>query len=199
MADEITPTEYGIHTSSHEGDASPEHAPPEVTPQSTVGVLDKRRVKVVTWNCNGFANRCSDPSSLVGFANFLKVESPDVVSLTEVQMTARGGTSAQQNDKSPRDQSRIHLGAEQKTRFDHELMQQVFFEGTSPLSEYQPYWSLANRKYSGCGVLVRRGLVPLSVRFSLTDTPHNAFSQPTPTDNHHKKKTDHHDNYTQRR
>jgi hypothetical protein len=45
MADEITPTEYGIHTSSHEGDASPEHAPPEVTPQSTVGVLDKRRVK----------------------------------------------------------------------------------------------------------------------------------------------------------
>jgi hypothetical protein len=45
MADEITPTEYGIHTSSYEGDASHEHAPPEVTPQSTVGVPDKRRVK----------------------------------------------------------------------------------------------------------------------------------------------------------
>jgi len=91
-----------------------------------------------TWNCNGLLTRCKfnqqDLERMVGATN-----TPDVIFLQEVRLKA---TSCHRRDTPCREDSNV--------------VESLFCGG--PFQEYEPFWSLADTRYSGTCTLIHKRL-----------------------------------------
>jgi len=109
---------------------------------------DTKRLKVsscispssfVTWNCNGFVSRCKynlqEIQRLVQENDF-----PDCLCLQEVRLKALNSTERDKMQKG-----------------EHELIRHVFTKG-GPFSDYEAYWSLADKRYAGTLTLLHKRL-----------------------------------------
>lgn len=98
-----------------------------------------RPTSFVTWNCNGLLTRSKankqDIAKLV-----TQTSAPDVLFLQEVRIKAT--SSNKRNEPCPQDLKVV----------------QSLFEHGGPFHHYEPYWSLADSRYSGTLTLLHKGL-----------------------------------------
>lgn len=118
----------------------------------------------VVWNCNGLPVRLTagDKPEIL---TFLAEHAPDVFCLGEVRAAAACGTpGARKGDGAPRDHGRI--GATGETQRKDKQVLDAFLEEVR--EDYCAYYSLAEYKYAGTAVLVRKSAVckPKSVRYN---------------------------------
>ena len=114
----------------------------------------------VTWNANSLLQRVELDASAV--RKFLMEHAPDVVFISEVRMPAAGPPGCKKGDGKPRRQSDMARGTPAQSKEADAIADFVRSAG------YRAYWSLAEYKYSGCGLLVRKDRAqPLEVRYSL--------------------------------
>lgn len=117
---------------------------------------------LVSWNVNGLGTQLRDEWSTI--RAFLERERPDVLFLQEVRLSAAGPRGSKRGDG----QKRKRCTAKRETKQEVETWQLV--EKTllkSTREDYVVYWSLADWKYSGTALLVRRALQPSVVTYTL--------------------------------
>lgn len=138
-----------------------DNAPPLV-------VLRKPRT-LCAWNANSLLNRITkDGKELASFlTNNEEGEAPDVIFVSEVRMPAAGLPSSSSRAASTRRRGELAKNTPTQSREATEIT--TFFRKYN----YRPYWSLADNKYAGTALLVRRDVTPpISIRYSLNmDAP----------------------------
>ena len=118
-------------------------------------------LKLCCWNANSLLNRIEKDGEKV--SSFLNTESPDVLFISEVRMPAAAPPGSKKDDGKPRRREALARGTAAQVREADIITSFVRNHN------YRAYWSLSDSKYSGCGLLVRRGReVPSSLRFSLS-------------------------------
>lgn len=114
------------------------------------------------WNANSFLVRIkNDPKSV---AAFLTLHAPDAIVVTEVRMPAAvvGGGAGKKGDGKPRSRSTFST-ATKALADEAQLVKSFVLE-----HGYRAHYSLADTKYAGTALLVRRECEqPASLRYSL--------------------------------
>ena len=115
---------------------------------------------IVVWNANALLHRVDkDRAQLQAF---LAQTSPDVLYVSEVRMPAEGPAGAKAGDGRPRMHDKLST-ATKAAREEAERLK-TFISAAG----YRVYWSLADKKYSGSALLVKRSCAqPHTLRFSL--------------------------------
>ena len=133
-----------------EDDAAPASAPVALPQPCTLACF----------NANSLLNRIEKDGSLL--SEFLTVEAPDLLFVSEVRFPATGPPGCKKDDGKPRRRGELSRVTPAQAKEADTI--------TSFLRQhnYRPYWTLSDSKYAGCGLLVRRDRAqPLAVRFSL--------------------------------
>eukprot|EP00927_Polykrikos_kofoidii_P053792 TRINITY_DN48344_c0_g1_i1.p1 TRINITY_DN48344_c0_g1~~TRINITY_DN48344_c0_g1_i1.p1 ORF type:complete len:403 (-),score=60.71 TRINITY_DN48344_c0_g1_i1:69-1277(-) len=126
----------------------------------TCAVRDPRTI--VSWNVNGLAPQLKNNWSLI--QAFLKKEQPDVLCLQEVRLSAAGPRGCKKGDG----QRRRRNEAKQETAAEREewsVVQRTLLAEIR--NDYVVYWSLADSKYSGTALIVRKTLRPSRLTYTL--------------------------------
>ena len=138
-----------------------DNAPPLV-------VLRKPRT-LCAWNANSLLNRITkDGKELASFlTNNEEDDAPDVIFVSEVRMPAAGLPSSSSRAASTRRRGELAKNTPTQSREATEIT--TFLRKYN----YRPDWSLADNKYAGTALLVRRDVTPpISIRYSLNvDAP----------------------------
>jgi len=128
---------------------------------STSASEPKSQVRTLAvWNANSLVNRVQHDRPAL--ARFLREHSPDVIFVSEVRSPALGPVGCKRGDGQPRQQGKFSRAtsalageADAVARFVKEF-------------GYRAYWSLADYKYAGAGLLVKASCEqPHALRFSL--------------------------------
>ena len=138
--------------------------PREDEPPAVAGPT--RHVKsLVTWNANSLVNRIQNDRA--PFESMLRAHSPDVIFISDVRSPALGPTGCKKNDGLPRQHGKFSRATNALAN-EADLVARFCKE-----HGYHAYWSLAEYKYAGAGMLVKSACEqPHSVRFSLNlDAP----------------------------
>ncbi|XP_038683988.1 DNA-(apurinic or apyrimidinic site) endonuclease [Tripterygium wilfordii] len=113
-------------------------------------------LKFVTWNANSLLLRAK--SDWPQFSKFVSDLDPDVIAIQEVRMPAAGSKGAPKNSGDIKDDT--SSSREEKRILMHALL-------SPPFGSYQVWWSLADSKYAGTALLVKKCFQPKKVSFSL--------------------------------
>ncbi|XP_026404827.1 DNA-(apurinic or apyrimidinic site) lyase-like isoform X2 [Papaver somniferum] len=128
--------------------------------ESVVVTEEKRDpLKFISWNANSFLLRVKN--NWPEFTKFIATFDPDVIAIQEVRMPAagsKGGHKIQGEVKDDTNSSR----EEKQT-----LMRAL---SSPPFRNYQVWWSLADSKYAGTALFVKKCCQPKKVTFSLDQT-----------------------------
>lgn len=117
---------------------------------------------IISWNVNGLVPQLKN--AWPDIQSFLAREKPDVLCLQEVRFPARAPKGAKRGDGQRR-QRGVPDRETKQNREDWELVERTIIAATK--TDYEIHWSLADYRYSGTAVFIRRGLNPQSIRFTL--------------------------------
>lgn len=121
---------------------------------------------LMTWNCNGLTCRAQSAQQVAELQAMLWANQPDVVAIQEVRMPASAPKGAKKGDGQPR--SRTVPNTNTPTgRKDAEMVGKLL--RSKELANYEVFYSLADWKYAGSALLVRRPCRPMRVRYSLKE------------------------------
>jgi len=116
---------------------------------------------IVVWNANSLLSRVD--SNRDELRAFIEKTSPDVLFVSEVRMPAAGPPGSKVGDGKPRTHGTLSRAT---TALAEEAERVKTF--CSQLG-YRTYWSLAEKKYAGCALLVKRSCVQPTLRFNLEE------------------------------
>ncbi|KAJ1403241.1 Endonuclease/exonuclease/phosphatase [Sesbania bispinosa] len=116
----------------------------------------KEPLKFLTWNANSFFLRVKN--NWPEFTNFVTTFDPDVIAIQEVRMPAAGAKGA------PKNQGEIKEDTTSSREEKKILMRAL---SNPPFGNYHVWWSLADSKYAGTALLVKKCFKPKSVVFNL--------------------------------
>lgn len=102
---------------------------------------------VVTWNANSLLQRVQN--NAVAMRSFLADHAPDAIFVCEVRMPAAGPPGCKKDDGKPRRRGEMARSTAAQSKEADAITTFVRSAG------YKAYWTLADHKYSGCGLLVR--------------------------------------------
>uniref|UniRef100_A0A8C9GZE2 DNA-(apurinic or apyrimidinic site) endonuclease n=1 Tax=Piliocolobus tephrosceles TaxID=591936 RepID=A0A8C9GZE2_9PRIM len=119
---------------------------------------------IVTWNVNSITVRCKNKQKWKEFLNFFYNINADVLCIQEVRLPAKVVSSNGKNKHDDtHDRSKIK-NSDKKSLADYEVMTKLL---ETDFKDYNAYFSLANIKYSGQLLLVKKGINVKSVRYNL--------------------------------
>eukprot|EP00928_Gymnodinium_smaydae_P042253 TRINITY_DN28473_c0_g1_i1.p1 TRINITY_DN28473_c0_g1~~TRINITY_DN28473_c0_g1_i1.p1 ORF type:complete len:438 (-),score=82.16 TRINITY_DN28473_c0_g1_i1:47-1360(-) len=130
----------------------------------------------ITWNVNGLSTQLRDEWSSI--RSFLERERPDVVCLQEVRLPAAGPIGCKKGDGQRRRRNVVKCETKQE-REEWQRVERTLLGAFR--AEYEFYWSLADWKYSGTAMLVKKPLKPSRVAYtlqSLAEGNHRAHQDP---------------------
>jgi exonuclease III len=122
----------------------------------------------VTWNCNGLTSRCC--FNLVDLNRLLdETNKPDMICMQEVRLAAIGPIGRQRGIPKKDD-------AKKKNSKQHKSVKETLNVVQSVFGEYQPFWSLSDKMYSGTVTLIhQRCLLEASISDFAAFTPQSAI------------------------
>ncbi|SOV73863.1 AP endonuclease (DNA-[apurinic or apyrimidinic site] lyase), putative [Plasmodium sp. gorilla clade G3] len=129
----------------------------------------KNEVKIiVTWNMNSITVRYKNKKKWDEFMNFFNDLNADVLCFQEVRLPAMNLSEPSDNktknkNDGIRDRGKIK-NSDQKSLADYEIMEEIL---NDDFKNYNAYFSLANIKYSGQLVLVKKNIHIESIRYNL--------------------------------
>ncbi|XP_077253062.1 DNAse I-like superfamily protein isoform X2 [Tasmannia lanceolata] len=118
----------------------------------------KDPLKFLTWNANSFLLRVKN--NWPEFTKFIQTLDPDVIAL-QVRMPAAGSKSMPKNPGELKDDTN-------SSREEKQMLMRAI--STPPLGNYRVWWSLADTKYGGTALFVKKQFEPKKVSFSLDKT-----------------------------
>ncbi|PPS04079.1 hypothetical protein GOBAR_AA16596 [Gossypium barbadense] len=121
--------------------------------------VKKEPLKFLTWNANSLLLRVK--SNWPEFSNFVSNLDPDVIAIQEVRMPAAGSKGAPKKPGELKDDTN-------SSREEKQILMRAL--SSPPFGNYHVWWSLADTKYAGTALLVKKCLRPLKVSFSLDGT-----------------------------
>lgn len=119
----------------------------------------KGPLKLVTWNANSFLLRVKN--DWPEFTNFIQTLNPDVIAIQEVRMPAAGSKGTPKNPGELKDDT-------SSSREEKQIMMRAL--SSPPLRNYNVWWSLADSKYAGTALFIKKCFQPKKVSFSLDQT-----------------------------
>ncbi|KAL1522809.1 hypothetical protein AB1Y20_017779 [Prymnesium parvum] len=115
---------------------------------------------IATWNANSLFQRIQHDG--LALAEFFRTHAPDVLFISEVRSPALGPPGCKKGDGLPRQHGKFSRATKALAEEADAVARLCKEHG------YRAYWSLAEFKYSGCGLLVRTACTqPHSVRFNI--------------------------------
>ncbi|WCJ36193.1 DNA-(apurinic or apyrimidinic site) endonuclease [Euphorbia peplus] len=132
-----------------------ETTPDEISNGDTI----KEPLKFVTWNANSFLLRAKN--DWPQFSSFVTALDPDVIAVQEVRMPAAGSKGAPKNPGQLKDDT-------SSSRDEKQILMRALSSG--PFGNYRVWWSLADSKYAGTALLIKKCFQPKRVSFSLDKT-----------------------------
>ncbi|KAJ9140222.1 hypothetical protein P3X46_030895 [Hevea brasiliensis] len=119
----------------------------------------KEPLKFITWNANSFLLRVK--TNWPEFSKFISSLDPDVIAIQEVRMPAAGSKGAPKNPGELKDDT-------SSSREEKQILMRAL--SSPPFGNYRIWWSLADSKYAGTALLVKKCYQPIKVSFSLDRT-----------------------------
>lgn len=119
----------------------------------------KEPLKFLSWNANSFLLRVKN--DWPEFAKFVTDLDPDVIAIQEVRMPAAG------SKKEPKIPGELKDDTSSSREEKQILMRAL---SSPPFSNFRVWWSLADMKYAGTALLVKKCFQPKMVSFSLDRT-----------------------------
>ncbi|XP_042481893.1 DNA-(apurinic or apyrimidinic site) endonuclease [Macadamia integrifolia] len=116
----------------------------------------KEPVKFLTWNANSLLLRVKN--NWPEFTKFVQSFDPDVIAVQEVRMPASGSKGAPKNPGELKDDTSA-------SREEKQILIRAL--STPPFGNYRVWWSLADSKYAGTALFVKKCCQPKKVHFSL--------------------------------
>ncbi|KAL5814950.1 hypothetical protein ACOSQ4_025591 [Xanthoceras sorbifolium] len=116
-------------------------------------------LKFLTWNANSLLLRVKN--NWPEFSKFVTSFDPDIIVIQEVRMPAAGSKGAPKNPGELKDDT--GPSREEKRTLLRAL-------SSPPFEDFQVWWSLADSKYAGTALLVKKCFKPKKVSFSLDKT-----------------------------
>ncbi|KAJ4712493.1 DNA-(apurinic or apyrimidinic site) lyase [Melia azedarach] len=129
---------------------------PEINNEET---SKKDPLKFVSWNANSLLLRVKN--DWPEFSKFVTTFDPDVIAIQEVRMPAAGPKDAPKNPGELKDDTK-------PSREEKQILMRAL--SSPPFGYYQIWWSLADSKYAGTALLVKKCFRPKKVSFSLDKT-----------------------------
>jgi hypothetical protein len=115
---------------------------------------------MVCWNANSLINRISHDRSAL--THFLRSHAPDVIFISEVRSPAHGRIGCKKGDGQPRQHGTFSRATPALSKEADTILAFCREYG------YRSYWSLAEYKYAGTGLLVRAACAqPNLLRYTL--------------------------------
>ncbi|KAJ8752002.1 hypothetical protein K2173_001028 [Erythroxylum novogranatense] len=141
------------------GEADGEKKEKVVSELEENGEPKKEPLKFVTWNANSLLLRAKNNWN--EFSKFVSGLDPDVIALQEVRMPAAGSKGAPKNPGEIKDDT-------SSSREEKQILMRAL--STAPFANYRTWWSLADSKYAGTALFVKKCFQPIKVTFSLDKT-----------------------------
>jgi len=135
--------------------------------------------RIISWNVNGLAVQLKNEWSVV--RAFLEREQPDVFCLQEVRLAAAGPLGCKRGDGKRRRRGEAKQETKQE-REEWQLIERTLLAAMQ--ADYTVHWSLADWKYAGTAMFIRRPLRPSHVSYTLPslagchDTAHQDPANP---------------------
>ncbi|KAI3915406.1 hypothetical protein MKW98_022364 [Papaver atlanticum] len=125
--------------------------------ESVVVTEEKRDpLKFISWNANSFLLRVKN--NWPEFTKFIATFDPDVIAIQEVRMPAAGSKGG------PKFQGEVKDDTNSSREEKQTLMRAL---SSPPFRNYQVWWSLADSKYAGTALIVKKCCQTKKVTFSL--------------------------------
>ncbi|KAJ9677995.1 hypothetical protein PVL29_022777 [Vitis rotundifolia] len=128
----------------------------ENTDQVSEEEKKKEPLKFLTWNANSFLIRVKN--NWPEFTKFVSDLDPDVIAVQEVRMPAAGSKGAPKNHGELKDDT-------SSSREEKKILMRAL--SRPPFGNYRVWWSLADSKYAGTALFVKKCFQPKKVSFSL--------------------------------
>ncbi|KAJ6688282.1 DNA-(APURINIC OR APYRIMIDINIC SITE) LYASE [Salix koriyanagi] len=126
---------------------------------SNGNTMKKEPLKFITWNANSLLLRVKN--NWPEFSKFVSDINPDVIVIQEVRMPAAGSKGATKNSGEIKDDTN-------SSREEKQILMRAL--SSSPFRDYRVWWSLADSKYAGTALLVKKCFQPVKVSFALDRT-----------------------------
>ncbi|GAV90405.1 Exo_endo_phos domain-containing protein [Cephalotus follicularis] len=138
--------------------ASPSKQDTESKKEEEEDLNNKRKepLKLVTWNANSFLLRVKN--NWPEFTKFVEDFDPDVIAIQEVRMPAAGSKGAPKNPGELKDDT-------SSSREEKQILMRAL--SSPPFVNYQVWWSLADSKYAGTALFVKKCFQHVTISFSL--------------------------------
>eukprot|EP00257_Ricinus_communis_P019707 XP_015578771.1 DNA-(apurinic or apyrimidinic site) lyase [Ricinus communis] len=117
---------------------------------------NKQPLKFITWNANSLLLRAKN--DWPEFTKFVSTLDPDVIAIQEVRMPAAGSKGAPKNPGELKDDT-------SSSREEKQILMRAL--SSPPFGSYKIWWSLADSKYAGTALLVKKRFHNIKVSFSL--------------------------------
>ncbi|KAF3793666.1 DNA-(apurinic or apyrimidinic site) lyase [Nymphaea thermarum] len=112
--------------------------------------------KFMTWNSNSLLLRVKN--NWVEFTSLVQRVDPDVIAIQEVRMPAAGSKGTPKNPGELKDDTN-------SAREEKRILLRAL--SSPPMGNYRVWWSLADSKYGGTALLIKKQFQPQKVSFSL--------------------------------
>ncbi|CRG99871.1 AP endonuclease (DNA-[apurinic or apyrimidinic site] lyase), putative [Plasmodium relictum] len=119
---------------------------------------------IVTWNMNSITVRYKNKEKWKEFMNFFNQINADVLCFQEVRLPALNLSDCKNNNDVIRDRSKVK-NTDQKSLLDFQIIDTIL---KNDFKNYNAYFSLANIKYSGQLVLIKKTIKLKSIRYNLS-------------------------------
>ncbi|GAW80762.1 AP endonuclease (DNA-[apurinic or apyrimidinic site] lyase) [Plasmodium gonderi] len=119
--------------------------------------------RIVTWNMNSITVRHKNKEKWNNFMNFFHKINADVWCFQEVRLPALNLLNGKIEKDDKRDRSKVK-NTDQKSQIDFEIIENIL---KKDFTNYNAYFSLANIKYSGQLVLIKKSIPVKSIRYNL--------------------------------
>ncbi|KMZ93639.1 AP endonuclease (DNA-[apurinic or apyrimidinic site] lyase) [Plasmodium vivax Mauritania I] len=142
--------------SAHSGEAKEEEGKAEEDGEAEVKTI-------VTWNMNSITVRYKNKDKWNAFMSFFNRINADVLCFQEVRLPALNLCAVKNSKEGKRDRGKVK-NTDQKSQVDFDIMSKIL---KKDFHNYNAYFSLANIKYSGQLVLIKRNIPVKSIRYNL--------------------------------
>ncbi|XP_057970423.1 DNA-(apurinic or apyrimidinic site) endonuclease [Malania oleifera] len=120
---------------------------------------NKEPTKFMTWNANSFLLRVKN--NWPELTKFVASIDPDIIAIQEVRMPAAGSKGAPKRPGELKDDT-------SSSREEKQILMRAI--SSPPFRNYHVWWSLADSKYAGTALFVKKCFEPKKVSFSLDRT-----------------------------
>jgi len=97
--------------------------------------------------------------------SLIQKEKPDVFAVQEVRQAAAAPRGAKKNDGAPRQRGTLGTPSDKKNLEETQSIERIL--RTEPLSQYRVLWSLADWKYAGTAMFIKKHIKPIGVKYRL--------------------------------